>query len=417
MKKKLFLITDCYPFGKGEKSFLEPELPFLIEKFDVTVVSCASNLIKRDSSSISELPKGIKLISFSTNKKDINFFYLFFLLLISLFSIIWWKEFFCILKEKENVFHRVISSLRFLVLSKCFSKSLIKKVDISNAVLYTYWHNTKTLGLCLLKKYYKNIVIVSRVHGYDLYEERAPWGRQCFRWYVNNNIDALFFISNKGLKYYLNRNSIDNKKVFVCPLGINDIPNCNKTKNNKEFVLVSCSSVIPLKRIDLIVRGLALVDSEIKIKWIHFGDGFELSFINALSRDLFKNKNNISYELRGWTDNKDIRHFYSKNYIDCFITTSSTEGMPVSIQEAMCSSIPIIGTNVGGISDVIKGNGILLDSNPSVEEVSSAIAKMAKLSLSQKKIMQERSRRIWSDCFNANLNFRRFTEILTTMMR
>ena len=61
---------------------------------------------------------------------------------------------------------------------------------------------------------------------------------------------------------------------------------------------------------------------------------------------------------------------------DSFITTSSTEGLPVSIQEAMAAGIPIIGTNVGGIPEMIDGNGVLLSANPSNKEVAEAILRI-----------------------------------------
>ena len=40
--KKLYLITDNFPFGKGEKSFIVPELNYLIQKFEVTIISTST---------------------------------------------------------------------------------------------------------------------------------------------------------------------------------------------------------------------------------------------------------------------------------------------------------------------------------------------------------------------------------------
>ena len=45
----------------------------------------------------------------------------------------------------------------------------------------------------------------------------------------------------------------------------------NPFNNSGTFVMVSCSSIVNLKRIDRIVELLSLL--RIKVKWYHFGEG------------------------------------------------------------------------------------------------------------------------------------------------
>ena len=61
---------------------------------------------------------------------------------------------------------------------------------------------------------------------------------------------------------------------------------------------------------------------------------------------------------------------------DVFVLSSTYEGMPMTIIEAMGTGLPVISTNVGGISSMIEDNrtGILV--NTDVSELASAMLKM-----------------------------------------
>jgi glycosyltransferase involved in cell wall biosynthesis len=63
----------------------------------------------------------------------------------------------------------------------------------------------------------------------------------------------------------------------------------------------------------------------------------------------------------GWADASE---FWSA--VDCAISTSNNEGMPVALIEAQLAGIPVIATNVGSISEVILDNetGIVVEKTP-----------------------------------------------------
>lgn len=79
---------------------------------------------------------------------------------------------------------------------------------------------------------------------------------------------------------------------------------------------------------------------------------------------------------------------------DCFILTSRSEGLPVVLMEACAAKLPIIATDVGGISEIAKENAILVD-KLSPETISLAIEKF--LSLDKEKIdnMKKTSEKIY----------------------
>lgn len=408
MKKKLFLITDTYPYGRLNDGFMKPELPYLLERFDVTLVSCAD--AKKQSEMLNPVDERIGVMglvpgtSFCAKVK---------IVLQALWSADMWREWRQIVREGRKISSRLYFALSHYVNSESFYRQLVREADIDGAVVYCYWNNVRALGICRHKHEHKGLKIVSRVHGYDLYNERGFGGRQYFRWLVNRELDAIFFVSQKGLAYYRDTFQVqDTDKLFFCPLGISEMPMSPAPQAGDDFVLVSCSNVIPLKRVDLIVRGLAKVNTKRKVHWIHFGDGSEMSHVRDLGQKLLAGRDNISYELKGREENVKIRRYYVAHAINSFITTSSTEGAPISIQEALCAAVPIIGTNEGGIPEMIDGNGILLSSSPSPEEVAEAIEKMVNLPAEKYLAWKKRSREIWQEKYMAEKNYRRFLETL-----
>lgn len=61
---------------------------------------------------------------------------------------------------------------------------------------------------------------------------------------------------------------------------------------------------------------------------------------------------------------------------DIFILPSHYEGLPLTILEAMAAGLPVISTAVGGVPDIVKGNGMLVEAGIS-KELSEAMIKLA----------------------------------------
>lgn len=55
----------------------------------------------------------------------------------------------------------------------------------------------------------------------------------------------------------------------------------------------------------------------------------------------------------------DAENYLAKS--DVFVLSSFREAMPLSVLEAMAAGLPIISTDVGGLKDVVKENGILVE--------------------------------------------------------
>ena len=414
MKPKLYLVTKEFPFGEGEKSFIKPEYPYLCEKFDVNTI-------------VAELPEEIRDQKKENLGADNTF-------VVSCKRNIWgkigsylrflgekacYKEILYIIKERRSVLKRIFRALMFGAAAETFyyrTKKITAIERQTRAVFYFYWYDYKCFGLTMHKDKYPNIQIVSRTHGYDLYDERELYGRQFFKEQMDKRIERLIFAAEYAKSYYLGRyRKQDSGKYPLHRLGVDDkniTVETRKREFKKTFLLLSCSHAISIKRVDLIIEGLSCIDRD--IRWIHIGEGDQLEALKDKAEELLGAKNNIQYEFTGFLPNEKVIEFYRENYIGCFITTTSTEGgAPVSVQEALSFGIPVIAAAIGDLPQMIEENGVLLTENPTPDEIGHAIEDMVRIYGTEEYfLMCEKSLEIYQSKFNASDNFALLAEEL-----
>ncbi len=412
-KKQIYLVTEKFPFGEGERSFVVPELAFLKDSFDVTIVSLSLYNEQTDSLDldikllhhdrrVNPIRKLMACLKFFTRKEG-------------------WKEIGEILRGKGDKGVAFRESILFFGEAERFRGFLNKELydhKDEEVLLYNYWYFWGTYACTMLMDKYPKLKVVTRSHRFDLYDEGYAGGRQPFKRYMNQRLDRIFFIAEHGRQYFLDRYK-DQKDILLgkCELsrlGVLkpfDSVADNMSMGDGGFTLVSCSTIIPRKRVELIIRGLSLID-DVRVSWIHFGDGADGQKIKDLADKLLGPKDNISYCFKGNVDSREIQKYYAENHVDAFITTSASEGCPVSVQEAMAYGIPIIGTAINEIPYMISGNGILLGKNPTDVEVKEAIEQIAGMSREEITNMRQRSEEIYKEEFDARKNYKRFVEML-----
>lgn len=412
--KRLVLITDAYPWGRGEVSFISPELPYLQKEYKVTILSrCPMRLCKEGMDKV-ELHEDIELLHYPDAedfRKIEKWGYLFRAFCSKDFR----KEMSAILKSKQGMYnlkHMYFFWIRAIKLRKWMREQGLFS-DLENTIFYSYWANYSVYSLAMEKRENPSLRFVSRIHRYDLYNEYFAGGRQPFKRMVDQWIDRMIFIAREGLDYYLKNftdNSADCGKYVLCRLGVETQNVIPQKEEGTSFRLVSCSSVSERKRVELIVEALAKLDEE--IEWHHFGEGPEYEKVKELAKSLLDSKSNIRYTFHGFTPNTEVINYYREHYADCFITTSANEGCPVSIQEAMSFGTPVIGTDVGEIRYMIDGNGCLLSADPEASEVAAAIKKVYEMVAQKGATMRARSLELWKQDYEIENNTKYFIEVL-----
>lgn len=220
------------------------------------------------------------------------------------------------------------------------------------------------------------------------------------------------------MDYYLKTFATSlNEKYSLCYLG---------TENFKPFVphpylqtieLLSVSYVVPVKRIYLIVEALKFCsEKNIKIHWTHIGAGPEMELAVNLARQNFKGNSSVQYDFLGSFENEKIHEYYKSHQVDLFVNMSESEGLPVSMMEAMSYGVPVIAPDVGGISEIVDDDsGWLLSKDECQKEFLAVIEEWVSYSQEMKHKKAFSAYKKWNLTFNAQKNYSAFTKALTNL--
>ena len=344
---------------------METEISFLSAKFDKIIIFSV-NVSKTDIQTRT-VPKNVSCYPINCPHNKLS-------------NIL--RGFFCCKKGYKRFyfnFKKTLSSLYTIGRMKKVYKKALKIVLANgitdNCVIYSYWLNLP-LPAILLKRYFlkhnwKNVVAISRGHGYDIYSERNVINYLPFQKEYINDLNYVFPCSENGSAYLKSKYSSFSSKINVSRLGTTYQGENPKTTNDK-INFVTCCRFRKLKRLDLFAKAFSILKkSGYPVIWTLIGDGEEEDNLFLLFKELDIETNVIKI---GRLQNKEVIDYYRNNHVDFFVNTSTTEGVPVSIMEALSFGIPCIATNVGGTSEILDEScGILVDKNVTPERLSDFI--------------------------------------------
>lgn len=160
------------------------------------------------------------------------------------------------------------------------------------------------------------------------------------------------FVANGLIYDFENIGNLINKKFYYEANNLKD----------KKFRIITNGAFTELKNQETILRALEIVDQhltyEIEFFWIGYNSwGFnqDKNVQNLLNNFHYKNIQIVVYPLL----ERDEVAFHLKNS-HLFIFSSLSEGMPVSVLEALACGLPVFSSNCGGVDEVIhKENGAI----------------------------------------------------------
>jgi len=284
--------------------------------------------------------------------------------------------------------------------------SFIQARGLGNALFYDYWFENSTLALAILRAYGQISVAVARTHGFDLYDERWPSGRVPFREFKTRGLDRVFPVSDFGKRYLEKRIPWAAERIDVQRLGVSSQPLPERVDGEAPLV-VSCGWLLPFKRSHLIPEVLEALGRP--VRWVHFGDGPDRERVRAAAERL---PARVAWELRGNVPNSEVIRFYRHEPVDAFISLSGSEGVPVSMMEAISFGVPLIGMQAYGIPEIVTPDtGICLPLDATPAQGASALSEI----LTPGRFERGAIRRFFANNYEASANYNKFADELISL--
>lgn len=400
--KDLVLITNQYPYLAGE-TFLENEIEYLSDKFDKVYIfsvnapneaektrKCPHNVYSFPIGESKAILKNIKSIFLGFSRK---------------------KDGFTISAIKPI---NVIASFYCRGRARLAAKKILKiltdsNINLKDVTIYSYWFTYQAIAAVFVANSLKdrqnrNARIIARAHGYDLYWERVMGNYLPFQDKLLNSLDFCFPCSEFGKDYLEKKYPWAANKIIVSRLGTMD---SGIGKYSGEKILVTCSTLEPLKRMSLFAKAFSkLIHLIPDVKWVCIGDGKEAELI----KDILKKENALDHvHMLGRISNSDVIEYYKTNPVMYFCNISTTEGVPVSIMEALSFGIPVFATCAGGTGELVNNdNGKLIPVDIDEDYLANELKKMIEIPGKQYLQMRLNARFTWENKSSAKKNYAEF---------
>ena len=201
------------------------------------------------------------------------------------------------------------------------------------------------------------IPIVTTLHGTDItLVGNHPFYKPAVTFSINKS-DIVTCVSKSLME--------DTREFFEIQRDIKVIPNfididkyerkhnnCEKNviSEGDEKIIVHISNFRPLKRIIDVIKIFEKINSEIRSKLIMVGDGPE----KKKAKDYLR-KNNLKNRVIFLGKTNEVDEILCSS--DLFLLPSEKESFGLAALEAMAWKVPVISTNIGGLSELnINGN-------------------------------------------------------------
>ena len=254
-----------------------------------------------------------------------------------------------------NSFLAKIQLLFFMFFFFLNGLKVAKKCDLIHAQFLL----SGFIGVFIKKLTKKSLIITARGSDVNSIPSKKSFQRIILK---SLNSAGIIICVSSGIKNKLENLSVPENKLVVIPNGVDLITFSENHFRNQENTLrtiVWVGRMVEVKGLQYLFKSLQIVKNNVPDgKLILVGDGPLREKLVILSREL-KIEEMVSFV--GYVEHKKIPDYLHKSI--ALVVSSTNEGFPNVIYEAMAMSLPVISTKIGGIQDIIKDryNGFLVE--------------------------------------------------------
>lgn len=299
---------------------------------------------------------------------------------------------------------------------KQIEPKLRAELGSEKVAVYAYrMYVTAHIAALLVDAQWSNVTrMITRAHGYDVLPDRNRLNYLPQRRSIVEHSDKVYTVSEEGAEVVRTQFPQYADRVEVAHLGVA----ANATGPRKlpdQVRLVSVSTFQELKRLPLVAAVVKeLTDRGHNLEWVHFGSGPQALEDQIRAEIKLLNIPDGTVRFAGYIANPELLSWYRDNDVAAFINLSTTEGVPVSIMEAIAAAIPVIATDVGGTAELVHDskNGRLVAENSSVKQIADAVESVVFTSDENYARLSAGAFETWEKDWNAAKNFTNFAKKL-----
>ncbi|RLF17428.1 MAG: hypothetical protein DRZ82_09810 [Thermoprotei archaeon] len=228
--------------------------------------------------------------------------------------------------------------------------SHIRSYDVAYVMAYP----PNELLLRALKKY-MDVPLIAGFHS-----SLEPWRLFLHKLYIPlymsayRSFNALHVLNRSFYSILTEHYGVDRSKVYLIPNGI-DTSKYSIRYNNEKFCILWTGRLYPEKGADILCKIIIEFNRKYpylrnEVRFIITGMGSYEKYVRSLAK-LF---NNVKY--LGYVDDNTLKKLYASSHL--YLVTSRSEGMPLRVLEAMASGLPIVGSDIPGICDLVLNQHI-----------------------------------------------------------
>ncbi len=250
--------------------------------------------------------------------------------------------------ELRNNLSLIKSKYNFIVSQKRFDINVIKELKkIAKTVSIVHTHDYKSLILTSISLAFTKTKIVHHVHGSlgnTISEKVYAYLERIFML----NANRVITVSNDQKLIIQNRIGLKNKVIQIDNGTTIYNKNITSKKQSDKFLMVMAARFTPEKNHKKAIDTISILCAKnYPVELVLLGDGPELENIKEYAKKCGIDK---SIKFIGYT--RDVKKWLDESKL--MLITSVTEGLPMSMLEAMSSGLPIVSTPVGEIPNILK---------------------------------------------------------------